>query len=59
MATIIKNKYRCMQCDMIEEKCNCERYCSSCQGQIGIRLCSDGLYYCPPCGEACGYKVSD
>ena len=22
-------------------------------------LCSDGLYYCPPCRQACGYRVSD
>ena len=36
-------KYRCMQCDMTEDKCDCEKYCCSCQGQIDIRLCSDGL----------------
>jgi len=44
---------------MIEEKCDCERYCCSCQAQTDIRLCSDGLYYCAPCRQACGYKVSD
>ena len=54
-----KTKYHCMQCDMTEDKCNCEKYCCSCQGQVDIRLCSDGLYYCPPCRQACGYKVSD
>jgi len=59
MTTATKNKYRCMQCEMIEEKCDCERYCCSCQAQIDIRLCSDGLYYCAPCRQACGYKVSD
>lgn len=59
MATTTKTKYHCMQCDMTEDKCDCEKYCCSCQGQIDIRLCSDGLYYCPPCREASGYRVSD
>jgi hypothetical protein len=59
MATTTKTKYRCMQCDMIEEKCECEKYCCLCQGQIDVRLCQDGLFYCPPCREACDYKVAN
>lgn len=51
--------YVCMQCEMPEPKCVCERYCCLCQTQLGIRLCEDGLMYCPACREACGYKTSD
>jgi hypothetical protein len=58
MATATK-KYYCMQCEMPEDKCECEKYCAFCQGQVGVRLCQDGLYYCPPCREACDYKASD
>ncbi len=59
MATASKTRYRCMQCEMTEDKCACEKYCCLCQGQVDVRLCQDGLYYCPPCREACGYKVSE
>jgi hypothetical protein len=48
-----------MQCEMNEEKCYCEKYCCSCQSQLDVRLVEDGLYYCAPCREACGYKTSD
>ena len=58
MATATK-KFLCMQCDMPEEKCECEKYCSFCQGQTEIRLCHDGLYYCPPCREAAEYKTQE
>jgi len=51
-------KYVCMQCEMTEERCECEKYCCSCQSQIDVRLCEDSLYYCNPCREACDYKVS-
>jgi len=44
---------------MPEKMCECEKYCVLCQSQIDIRLCTDGLYYCEPCREACDYKVSD
>ena len=57
MAT--KTKFHCAQCEMIEEKCECEKYCCFCQGQIEIGLCHDGLYYCQPCREACDYKTED
>jgi hypothetical protein len=44
---------------MTEDRCDCERYCCLCQSLTEIRLCEDSLYYCKPCREACGYKVSD
>jgi len=59
MATATKNKHRCMQCEMTEDRCQCERYCCLCQAQMDIRLCQDGLYYCQPCRDACDYKVAD
>jgi hypothetical protein len=59
MATTTPRKYRCMQCEMTEERCDCEKYCCLCQSLVEVRLCEDGLYYCKPCREACNYKVSD
>jgi len=52
-------QFVCMQCELNEAKCGCEKYCCSCQSQLDVRLCHDGLYYCPPCREACGYRTSD
>jgi hypothetical protein len=49
----------CQQCEQPEDHCECGRYCSMCQGQEGIRLCIDGLYYCPDCREACDVRVVD
>jgi len=43
----------CSICDRTETECKCDRYCCICGGQEGIRLCMDGLYYCPDCREAC------
>ena len=43
----------CTQCDREERYCDCEKYCTYCQSQHSIRLCEDGLYYCPDCREAC------
>lgn len=57
MAT--KTKARCGQCEQIEERCECDKYCSFCQGQLDVRLWEDGLYYCGACREACDYKVSE
>ena len=51
-------KYVCMQCEATEEKCICEKFCCLCQSQIDVRLCQDGLFYCPPCREACEYTTS-
>jgi hypothetical protein len=59
MATTTPRKYRCMQCEMTEERCDCEKYCCLCQSLVEVRLCEDGLYYCKPCREACNYKVSE
>ena len=58
-ATGTGKKFACMQCEMSEEKCHCEKYCCLCQSQLDVRLCQDGLYYCPPCREACDYKTAD
>lgn len=52
-------QFLCMQCEMTEEKCACEKYCAFCQSQIDVRLSEDGLFYCAPCREACGYKTAD
>jgi len=49
----------CSVCDKSEERCECEKYCSICKGQHGIRLCIDGQYYCPECREACDVRVVD
>jgi len=49
----------CAVCDKPEAECKCERYCCTCQGQFGIRLCIDGQYYCPDCREACDIRVVD
>jgi hypothetical protein len=43
----------CSLCNKHETDCNCDRYCCICMGQYGIRLCLDGMYYCPDCREAC------
>ena len=47
----------CMQCDKPEEQCSCDKYCCYCQSPYDIRLCVDGLYYCPDCREACEVRV--
>ncbi len=49
----------CAQCDSPEASCNCEKYCCFCQAQFSIRLCVDGLYYCPDCREACEIRTAD
>ena len=58
MATTSKVKAHCSVCEQVEERCECEKYCVFCQGQLDVRLCEDGLYYCQACREACDYKVS-
>jgi hypothetical protein len=49
----------CRQCDKTERECACEKYCSICKGQLEIRLCADGLYYCPACREACDVSIAE
>jgi hypothetical protein len=52
-------KFRCAQCEMLEDQCECDKYCVLCQSQLDIRICKDGLMYCEPCRTACDYKTSD
>jgi len=47
-----------MQCEQLEDICQCEKYCVLCQAIIDIRICQDGLMYCEPCRKACDYKTS-
>lgn len=49
----------CSQCEKMESDCKCEKYCTICKGQTNIRLCSDGLYYCPDCREACDVALAN
>jgi hypothetical protein len=49
----------CSLCDKPEERCTCERYCTICKGQHKVRLCADGLYYCPDCREACDVALAN
>ncbi len=46
----------CMQCERPEYQCECDRYCAICKGTYSVRLCEDGIYYCPDCREACDVK---
>ena len=43
----------CSICEKPERECTCDKYCCVCMGGYGVRLCNDGLYYCPECREAC------
>ena len=47
-----------MQCDKPEYQCSCEKYCTICKGQLNVKLCADGLYYCPDCREACDVPLA-
>ena len=49
----------CGQCDRTETNCNCEKYCTICKGQMNVRLCADGSYYCPDCREACDVALAN
>ncbi len=49
--------YKCNVCDKIEEECDCTKYCCLCQGYHDVRLCSDGLWYCIDCREACDLQA--
>ena len=49
----------CNQCDKTEQECVCGKYCTICKGQDKVRLCSDGLYYCPDCREACDVALAN
>lgn len=56
-STTTKKRVLCAQCEMPEHRCECERYCALCQGEIEVRLCMDGLYYCEACRQACDYEA--
>ena len=49
----------CVQCDKPEDQCTCDKYCTICKSLDNIRLCMDGLYYCPDCREACEVNLAD
>src|SRR6266576_3107021 len=55
---LMQGPTHCAQCDMPEDRCTCERYCTICKGQLNVRLCTDGLYYCPDCREACDVSLA-
>lgn len=48
-------RFRCIVCDAVEEKCTCDKYCYFCMGEHDVRLVEDGCYYCQECREACEY----
>ncbi len=50
-------KFICVLCDRLEEKCVCERFCCLCMGEHNVRLCQDGQYYCIDCREACDFQA--
>jgi hypothetical protein len=52
-------KVVCIQCDLPEDKCQCDKYCAFCKGSYMVRLCEDGIYYCPDCREAADVRVAD
>lgn len=49
--------FTCMMCDLPERSCSCNKYCALCQSLHDVRLCKDGIYYCPPCREACDLQA--
>jgi hypothetical protein len=54
--SVANSRFTCQQCDAVEEKCTCDRFCALCQSFENVRLCGDGLYYCESCRIACEYK---
>jgi hypothetical protein len=49
----------CVQCDKPEYDCACEKYCTICKSLDNVHLCTDGLYYCPDCREACDVALAE
>jgi hypothetical protein len=49
----------CMMCEQGEQQCQCDKYCCICMGSYAIRLCLDGLYYCPACAECCEASIAN
>jgi hypothetical protein len=54
---VVDNRVVCAVCNLEERECKCDRYCTYCKGQENIRMCVDGLYYCPDCRQACEISV--
>jgi hypothetical protein len=52
-------RFVCMQCEMTEDRCKCDRYCCLCQGAYNVRLCMDGQYYCIDCRESCDFQAQE
>jgi hypothetical protein len=50
-------KFHCNVCDLEEFRCQCDKYCSICQGGHDVRLCQDGMYYCLECREVCDLQA--
>ena len=48
-------RFLCTACELVEEKCKCQKYCYLCLGEHEVRLVEDGCYYCLECREACDY----
>ena len=52
----MSERFKCMVCELVEERCECDKFCAICQGFNQVRLCADGQYYCLECREACDYR---
>lgn len=59
MEAVMPGPIVCSTCDRTEQQCTCEKYCTICKGQHKVRLCADGLYYCPDCREACDIGLAN
>jgi hypothetical protein len=57
LEAVVDHRVVCASCNQEERDCKCDRYCIYCKGQHAIRMCVDGLYYCPDCREACEISV--
>ena len=49
--------FKCFQCEKEESRCQCDKFCTLCQGEYNVRLCQDGMYYCIDCREACDFQA--
>jgi sulfur transfer complex TusBCD TusB component (DsrH family) len=51
------DRFHCLQCELEEEQCTCDKYCALCMTDSDVRLCQDGVFYCRDCREACDYTA--
>lgn len=56
---MVRKEFRCVACDLPEDRCVCDRFCALCHSDFSVRLCEDGQYYCNDCREVCDYKTQD